>query len=54
MVIPSACAVPTNADKIRTCDQYYIGERDAEHRKNGHGENHWTGPEVLKYLPIVL
>lgn len=44
--LSATCPVPTNVDKIWTYDQYYTGENDAEERKNGQGENHWTGAEV--------
>lgn len=27
-------------------DEYYFGERDDEERRNGQGENHWTGAKV--------
>lgn len=27
-------------------DEYYFGDRDDEERRNGQGENHWTGAEV--------
>lgn len=37
-------------------DEYYFGERDNEDRRNGQGENHWTGAEVtlITYLIAVL
>ncbi|XP_026319673.1 ankyrin repeat and MYND domain-containing protein 1-like isoform X2 [Hyposmocoma kahamanoa] len=30
-------------------DEYYFGERDDEERRNGQGENHWTGAESIEY-----
>lgn len=47
-----SCPVPTNADKIWTYDQNYRGEKDADERKNGYGEYHWSGAEV--YLLTIL
>ncbi|KOB77154.1 putative zinc finger protein [Operophtera brumata] len=44
-----SCPVPTNAGKILTYDQYYTGHKDDDQRKNGHGENHWSGPESLEW-----
>uniref|UniRef100_A0A2A4JFP6 MYND-type domain-containing protein n=1 Tax=Heliothis virescens TaxID=7102 RepID=A0A2A4JFP6_HELVI len=38
----------TNAEKMWPYDEYYIGERDQENRKNGKGQHHWTGAESLE------
>ncbi|XP_049878715.1 ankyrin repeat and MYND domain-containing protein 1-like [Pectinophora gossypiella] len=30
-------------------DEYYIGNRDEDDRRNGQGENHWTGAESIEW-----
>ncbi|VVC95222.1 unnamed protein product [Leptidea sinapis] len=38
----------TNTKKSWPYDQYYTGERDAKYRKNGYGENNWSGAKSLE------
>ncbi|XP_050681900.1 ankyrin repeat and MYND domain-containing protein 1-like isoform X5 [Leptidea sinapis] len=38
----------TNTKKSWPYDQYYTGERDAKYRKNGSGENNWSGAKSLE------
>ncbi|XP_031768884.2 ankyrin repeat and MYND domain-containing protein 1-like [Galleria mellonella] len=46
----STChSLGTKAKKYWTYDEYYTGLRDHERRKNGQGENHWSGPESLEW-----
>ncbi|XP_047520448.1 ankyrin repeat and MYND domain-containing protein 1-like [Pieris napi] len=41
-------SVDTKREKTWLYDQYYIGERDSEKRKSGHGIHHWTGAKSLE------
>ncbi|CAK1602368.1 unnamed protein product [Parnassius mnemosyne] len=42
-----SCATIKN--KSWPYQQYYVGERDSEGRRNGGGENHWTGAKSLEW-----
>ncbi|KAI5645023.1 hypothetical protein NE865_02997 [Phthorimaea operculella] len=51
MVKPAKTCAPSQTIRERRWhyEQYYIGEEDDEGRKNGQGENHWTGAESLEW-----
>lgn len=42
---PQSCNT-VNREGDNNYTEYYIGEKDRKKRRNGRGENHWTGPEV--------
>lgn len=49
MVRSGSPCEPSSSQRKKTWpyDEYYFGERDDEERRNGQGENHWTGAEVI-------
>ncbi|KAJ2948038.1 hypothetical protein O0L34_g9836 [Tuta absoluta] len=47
--------IQTAQEKCWPYEEYYFGEKDDEGRKNGHGEQHWTGAESLEwYIGTML
>ncbi|KAJ0182318.1 hypothetical protein K1T71_001687 [Dendrolimus kikuchii] len=47
-VLHNCQSIPTKKEKLFPYNQYYVGDRDQMKRRNGDGQNYWTGAESLE------